>query len=243
MAWETLKYLPGVLSDSALHQIEKSLAAAAQAAGMTLSDATATMARDVFQDFVEDGDVFDCSPLCWRGVRWGKGKFNPGPDGLEVVRVSGLDTALFTQSVFTSDVAVHARVSLNGASYQPGEDAENVPNVKVGIHWIPLSGKGYAGSVDRLGGLGIRAWPGGLLASGQLGYAPADEFLDVEFRSRDERLELRVWRAGEERPEEPQVYANHGEYRSGAALFASGSIVPPSNPLIVRSVRIWEEAP
>ena len=241
MARRTLHTYRELFPDQKLVRLEEKLVSAGTTAGMAW-EPVVSRPRSVSENFVTDGDVFDGKPLYWRGVSWGVGEFKAGPDGLQFVRVSGLATALFTDAVFTGDVTVRARVSFNGAS---SESPRDPPLFNTGIHWIPVPGGGYAASVDHRGALHIRNWPAAYypMASGQLDYTPVDEFLDVEFGSRGERLELRVWRVGEERPEEPQVHVDHGVYRSGAVLLASNSIPRSSKPLIVRSVQISEKAP
>ncbi len=171
--------------------------------------------REVCHDFEADPNP----PLGWLAPPCCPGEFTPGGcddiEGLTVLQVNpGWALSLGT-GPFAGDVCVQMRVSFCGTQGL----------WSIALHFGP-GGSYYGGFQYRDGQWHwrIAKWRNDVLElthrSPPLDFDPSHGVYDVEFASRGERLELRTWPAGEERPGTPQHFLLDGDFREGYAGFS-----------------------
>lgn len=194
---------------------------------------------ELVTDFTGGGDPADCDPVCWVPVsRCGGALYTPSPEGLEVRQAEGpIDGLIASDQIFSGEVSIRVRGSLNGTTPRHGE--VTCPGIRAGVHGREEDCSGYYGVLCFDGVVGLLKFRSGAIVAGQESHAGVDFTegdVELEVSVVGDRVQVRAWKAGEERPEDAQAVLVDDEYQSGVAFF--GANVTEGNPVLVRSVTI-----
>ncbi len=164
--------------------------------------------EDLYDDF-EDGDVFDCDPVCWETFPLLPGSVQVVDGSLRLQNSNPNSIVALGAGSQEGDITLHTQVHFEGAGFC-GLIAHGIP---------PCAG--YLAFLTEEGELTLQRYDSCLSPAKSIthrleGFFPDEDYL-LQLDVRGDQVELRAWPADGERPAEPQLVLDDSMYRSGKA--------------------------